>query len=132
MRATEARKKRRWRSYYGAEQKSLHVKMYFDVLENLDKESAVDGTPRNALINQACEYYIKQLDEERSDAALGRAQECTPNSSLPNQVTAQLDAGAMKNLEFIAKGMGCTLEIAAEVLLDRAVTEYFRRPFSCL
>ncbi len=132
MKATEARKKRRWRSYYGAEQKSLHVKMYFDVLENLDKESAVDGTPRNALINQACEYYIKQLDEERSDAALGRAQECTPNSSLPNQVTAQLDAGAMKNLEFIAKGMGCTLEIAAEVLLDRAVTEYFRRPFSCL
>lgn len=132
MKATEARKKRRWRSYYGAEQKSLHVKLYHDVLENLDKEAAIDGTPRNALINQACEYYVHQLDEERSDAALGRSQECTPNSSLPNQVTAQLESGAMKNLEFIAKGMGCTLEIAAEVLLDRAVTEYFRRPFSCL
>lgn len=132
MRATEARKKRRWRSYYGVEQKSLHVKMYFDVLEQLDKESSVDGTPRNQLINQACEYYVQQLDEERRGVASTPGQECTPKSSLPNQVTAQLDAGAMKNLEFIAKGMGCTLEIAAEVLLDRAVTEYFRRPFSCL
>ena len=106
--------------------------MYFDVLEGIDKESSVDGIPRNALINQACEYYVKQLDEERREAASGQARECTPNIDKATQVTAELDAVAMKNLEFIAKGMGCTLEIAAKVLLDRAVTEYFRRPFSCL
>lgn len=132
MRATEARKKRRWRSYYGAEQKSLHVKLYHDVLENLDKEAAIDGTPRNALINQACEYYVHQLDEERSDAALGRAQECTPNSSLPNQVTAELTVGAWENLQHIARGMGCTVDVAAEHLLERAVREYDGRPFAYL
>lgn len=132
MRATEARKKRRWRSYYGAEQKSLHVKMYFDVLENLDKESAVDGTPRNALINQACEYYVQQLEEERSDAALGRDQERTPKSSMSNQVTAELTVGVWENLQHIARGMGCTVDVAAEHLLERAVSEYYGRPFAYL
>ena len=39
MKATETRRKRRWRSYCGVEQKSLHVKMYFDVLEQLEKEA---------------------------------------------------------------------------------------------
>lgn len=132
MKATEARKKRRWRSYYGAEQKSLHVKMYFDVLENLDKESAVDGTPRNALINQACEYYCKQLDEERREAASGKALKCTPNSSMANQVTAELTTDAWENLQHIAQGMGCTVDVAAAHLLERAVREYDGRPFAYL
>lgn len=126
------RQKRRWRSYYGVEQKSLHVKMYFDVLENLDKESAVDYTPRNQLINQACEYYCKQLDEERRVAVLGKARECTPNTGMANQVTAELTAGAWENLQHIARGMGCTVDVAAEHLLERAVREYDSRPFAYL
>lgn len=132
MKATEARKKRRWRSYYGAEQKSLHVKMYFDVLENLDKESAVDGTPRNALINQACEYYVQQLDEERRGVVSTPGQECTLNSGFSNQVTAELTSGAWENLQHIARGMGCTVDVAAEHLLERAVREYDGRPFAYL
>lgn len=132
MKATEARKKRRWRSYYCAEQKSLHVKMYFDVLEQLDKEASVDGTPRNQLINQACEYYVQQLDEERRGAASTPGQECTPNSSLSNQVTAELTHGAWENLQHIARGMGCTVDVAAEHLLERAVMEYDGRPFAYL
>jgi hypothetical protein len=132
MIATEARKKRRWRSYYGAEQKSLHVKMYFDVLEQLDKESSVDGIPRNRLINQACEYYVQQLDEERRGVASTPERECTPNSSLPNQVTAELTSGAWENLQHIARGMGCTVDVAAEHLLERAVREYDGRPFTYL
>lgn len=130
MKATEARKKRRWRSYYGAEQKSLHVKLYHDVLENLDKEAAIDGTPRNALINQACEYYVHQLYEERRDAALGRAQGCTPNVDMVNQVTAELTVEAMQYLQHIARGLGCDHNRAATLLLTRAVIEYDTRPFS--
>lgn len=106
--------------------------MYFDVLENLDKESAVDGTPRNTLINQACEYYVQQLDEERREASSGRARECTPNVSMANCVTVELNTGVAQNLQYIAKQMGCTVDIAAEILLDRAVTEYGKRPFSYL
>lgn len=128
----EARKKRRWRSYYGVEQKSLHVKMYFDVLEQLDKEASVDGTPRNQLINQACEYYVQQLDEERRCVASTPGQECTPKSSLSNQVTAELTSGALENLQHIARGMGCTVDVAAEHLLERAVREYDGRPFAYL
>lgn len=124
------RRKRRWRSYCGVEQKSLHVKMYYDVLENLDKEAAVDCTPRNQLINQACDYYCKQLDDERKERVLGAQDKCTPALSMANRVTAELNAEAIQNLQFIAKGMGCTTDIAAEVLLDRAIAEYFRRPFS--
>ena len=106
--------------------------MYFDVLENLDKESAVDGTPRNALINQACEYYIKQLDEERSDAALGRAQECTPNSSLPNQVTVELTPKMLEQLVFVANTLGYSKDRVAKILLEKAVEDYFKRPFAYL
>lgn len=132
MKATEMRQRRRWRSYYGVEQKSLHVKMYFDVLKQLDKEAAVGYTPRNQLINQACEYYCKQLDEERREAVLGKARECTPNSSLSNQVTAELTTGAWENLQHIARGMGCSVDVAAELLLERAVREYDVRPFAYL
>lgn len=132
MKATEARKKRRWRSYYGVEQKSLHVKMYFDVLENLDKESAVDGTPRNALINQACEYYCKQLDEERREAASGKALKCTPSANRMGWVQAELTAGRYEQLEFIARTLGCSVDHAAELLLERAVKDYDGRPFAYL
>ena len=132
MKATEARKKRRWRSYYGAEQKSLHVKMYFDVLEQLDKEAAVDYTPRNQLINQACEYYCKQLDEERRETVLGKTRECTPNAGMPDQVTVYLTGDAWKKLRHIADGMGFRPDQAAELLLERAVRDYDKRPFSYL
>lgn len=132
MKATEQRKKRRWRSYYGVEQKSLHVKMYFDVLENLDKESAVDGTPRNQLINQACEYYCKQLDEERRGTVMGKARKCTPSCSTANQVTAELTAGRYEQLEFIARSLGCDVDRAAELLLERAIKDYDGRPFAYL
>lgn len=106
--------------------------MYFDVLEQLDKESSVDGIPRNQLINQACEYYVQQLDEERRGVASTPGQECTPNSSLPNQVTAELTSGAWENLQHIARGMGCSVDVAAEHLLERAVREYDGRPFAYL
>lgn len=132
MKATEARKKRRWRSYYGAEQKSLHVKMYFDVLEALDKESSVDGTPRNQLINQACEYYIKQLDEERREASSVKALECTPSANRMGLVRAELTAGRYEQLEFIARSLGCDVDRAAELLLERAVKDYDGRPFAYL
>ena len=132
MKATEQRNKRRWRSYYGAEQKSLHVKMYFDVLDNLDKEAAVDGTPRNALINQACEYYISQLDEERMQSVTTAALRCTPTPDAKGWVSAELTAGRYEQLEFIAKSMGCDVDRAAELLLERAIKEYNGRPFSFL
>lgn len=130
MKATEARKKRRWRSYYGVEQKSLHVKMYFDVLEQLDKESATDGTPRNQLINQACEYYCKQLDDERREAASGKALQCTPSANRTGWVQAELTAGRYEQLEFIARSLGCDVDRAAELLLERAVNDYNGRPFA--
>lgn len=130
MKATEQRKKRRWRSYYGVEQKSLHVKMYFDVLEILDKESAVDGMPRNALINQACEYYCKQLDEERRGTVMGKARKCTPNGSITNQVTAELTPKRYEQLVFIASTLGYSIDHAAKILLERAVVDYFGRPFA--
>lgn len=126
------RQKRRSRSYYCAEQKSLHVKLYHDVLEDLDKEAAVDGTPRNALINQACKYFCKQLDEERLDTAAGLVRKCTPNAGMSNQVTAELTVGAWENLQHIARGMGCSVDVAAEHLLERAVREYDGRPFAYL
>lgn len=132
MKATEVRKKRRWRSYYGAEQKSLHVKMYFDVLEALDKESSVDGTPRNQLINQACEYYCKQLDDERREAASSKAFECTPILKRMGWVHAELTAGRYEQLEFIARSLGCDVDRAAELLLERAVKDYDGRPFAYL
>lgn len=126
------RKKRRWRSYYGVEQKSLHVKMYFDVLENLDKESAIDGTPRNALINQACEYYAQQLDEERREAASGKALKCTPSANRIGWVQAELTTGRYEQLEFIARSLGCGVDHAAELLLERAIKDYDGRPFAYL
>lgn len=126
------RRNQRGRSWYGAAQKSLHVKLYNDVLDMLDKESSVDGMPRNRLINQACEYYLKQLDEERSDISLDKARECTLNSSMSNQVTVELTTVAWENLQHIARGMGCTVDVAAEHLLERAVREYDMRPFSYL
>ena len=132
MKATETRKKRRWRSYYGVEQRSLHVKMYFDVLEQLDKEAATDGTPRNQLINQACEYYCKQLDEERREAAYGKARECTPSAICRGWVRAELTAGRYEQLEFIARSLGCDVDRAAELLLERAIKDYDGRPFAYL
>lgn len=132
MKATEMRQKRRWRSYYGVEQKSLHVKMYFDVLEDLDKEAAVDDTPRNQLINQACEYYCKQLDEERREAAYGKALMCTPSANAMGWVQAELTAGRYEQLEFIARSLGCDVDRAAELLLERAIKDYNGRPFSYL
>lgn len=130
MKATEMRKKRRWRSYYGVEQKSLHVKMYYDVLENLDKEAAMDGTPRNQIINQACEYYCKQLDEERREAVLGKDRECTLSETRKGWVRAELTTGEYEQLEFIARALGCDIDRAAELLLERAIKDYDGRPFS--
>lgn len=130
MKATEARKKRRWRSYYGAEQKSLHVKMYFDVLEQLDKEASVDGTPRNQLINQACEYYVKQLDEERLEASSGKARECTHCVKFDERICTVVSTTVAEKLQHIARGLGCDSDTAAMMLLDRAVREYDSRPFS--
>lgn len=130
MKATETRQKRRWRSYYGVEQKSLHVKMYFDVLEQLDKEASVDGTPRNQLINQACEYYVQQLDEERREASSSKALKCTPSANRMGWVQAELTAGRYEQLEFIARSLGCDVDRAAELLLERAVKDYNGRPFA--
>lgn len=132
MKATEMRKKRRWRSYYGADQKSLHVKLYHDVLENLDKEAATDGTPRNALINQACEYFVKQLDEERLETVSGRARECTHCTRFDERVCTIVSTSTAEKLQHIARGLGCDSDRAAALLLERAVLEYDGRPFSYL
>lgn len=132
MKATEMRRKRHWRSYCGVEQKSLHVKMYYDVLENLDKEAAVDGMPRNQLINQACDYYCKQLDEEREGRIFGAQDKCTPTLSSSNQATVELTQSAWENLQHIARGRGYSVDLTAGLLLERAIIEYDSRPFSFL
>lgn len=130
MTAREMRQHQRRRSWYGAEQKSLHVKMYFDVLEQLDKEAAVDGTPRNALINQACEYYVQQLDDERREAASGKARECTRCVKFDERVCTIVSTNVAEKLEHIARGLGCYPDRAAALLLERAVMEYDDRPFA--
>lgn len=41
------------------------VKLDHHTLAALDAECNVTGVKRNRLINQACDFYIKHLDEER-------------------------------------------------------------------
>lgn len=41
------------------------VKLDHHTLEALDMECNVTGVKRNRLINQACDFYIKYLDDER-------------------------------------------------------------------
>lgn len=41
------------------------VKLDHHTLAELDKECNVTGVKRNRLINQACDFYIKYLDDER-------------------------------------------------------------------
>lgn len=106
--------------------------MYYDVLENLDKEAAVDGTPRNQLINQACDYYCKQLDNEREERVFGAQDKCTPALSTVNQVTAELTPEKFEQLVFIANTLGRSKESLAKILLERAVEDYFERPFAYL
>lgn len=106
--------------------------MYYDVLEEIDKEAAVDGTPRNQLINQACKYYCKQLDEERREAAYGQARGCTPSENQRGWVRAELTAGRYEQLEFIARVLRCDVDNAAELLLERAVMDFDGRPFAYL
>lgn len=50
---------------------AISVKMDHHTLLALDKEAYVSGVKRNRLINQACDFYIKHLDEERSNKAIG-------------------------------------------------------------
>lgn len=41
------------------------VKLDHHVLAALDDECRVTGARRNRLINEACDFYIKHLDDER-------------------------------------------------------------------
>ena len=41
------------------------VKLDHHVLFALDEECRVTGARRNRLINEACDFYIKHLDDER-------------------------------------------------------------------
>lgn len=44
---------------------AISVKMDLHTLVALDVEAQVSGVKRNRLINLACDFYIKHLDEER-------------------------------------------------------------------
>lgn len=43
----------------------ISVKLDHHTLVALDDECRVTGAKRNRLINQACDFYIKHLDDER-------------------------------------------------------------------
>lgn len=45
------------------------VKFDHHVLFALDEECRVTGARRNRLINEACDFYIKHLDDERKRKA---------------------------------------------------------------
>ena len=59
-----------WRSRYSIKQKPVLVKLYTDVLVQLENECCVDGCPRNNLINQACRWYCDELDNVRHSVAV--------------------------------------------------------------
>lgn len=50
---------------------AISVKMDHHTLVALDQEAYVSGVKRNRLINQACDFYIKHLDEERTNLIHG-------------------------------------------------------------
>ena len=50
---------------------AISVKMDHHTLVALDQEAHVSGVKRNRLINQACDFYIKHLDEERYNSIHG-------------------------------------------------------------
>lgn len=44
---------------------AISVKLDHHTLVALDAEAQVSGVKRNRLINLACDFYIKHLDQER-------------------------------------------------------------------
>lgn len=50
---------------------AISVKLDHHTLVALDTEAQVSGVKRNRLINLACDFYIKHLDEERFRKARG-------------------------------------------------------------
>ncbi len=47
------------------QQKSIHTKLAFSILDELDKEVKVSGKPRNRIINAAIKVYLALIDCNR-------------------------------------------------------------------
>lgn len=48
---------------------AISVKLDHHTIQALDMEANVSGVKRNRLINLACDFYIKHLDDERKERA---------------------------------------------------------------
>lgn len=47
------------------QQKSIHTKLAFSILDELDKEAEASGLPRNRIINASIKTYIALIDCDR-------------------------------------------------------------------
>lgn len=133
-------------SYYGVEQKAIGCKLDLATLHKVEAEQSVSGIKKNALINMALEWYLDELDEERSRVAHGSAD----SSIYSNQATAQMFAGykegntldsflikhmtcgEIDELSHISRQMGATLESITEKALQHFIEDYKKRPFAWL
>lgn len=114
----------RERSYYGCQQKAISAKLDNNVSDMVDSETRASGVSRNALINMSLKWYLEELDEARRLRATG-----VPGVKYILDVDmADLTCGELESLEFIAKTMGCTMEVIVRNAVKVMLQDYNEHP----
>lgn len=114
----------RERSYYGCQQKAISAKLDNNVSDMVDSEMKATGVSRNALINMSLKWYLEELDEARR---LMATQEPGMKYIL-NLDLKDLTGEELKDLEFISRSMGGTMETIALNAIKVMLREYNQAP----
>jgi hypothetical protein len=114
----------RRRSWHGCQQKAISVKLDNNVSDMVDSEIRAMGVSRNALINMSLKWYLEELDEARRLSAA-----YPPGKKyILNVDVKDLTGEELKNLEFISRSMGCTMETIALNAIKVMLREYNQSP----
>lgn len=114
----------RERSYYGCQQKAISAKLDNNVSDMVASETKASGVSRNALINMSLKWYLEELDEARR---LRVAQDPGMKYILKLDLK-DLTGEELKDLEFISRSMGGTMEAIALNALKVMLRDYNNAP----
>lgn len=114
----------RERSYYGCQQKAISAKLDNNVSDMVDSETRTSGVSRNALINMSIKWYLEELDEAR----LSSATRVPGVKYILKLDLNDLTGEELKDLEFISRSMGGTMEAIAMNAIKVMLRDYNKAP----
>lgn len=114
-------------------QKQICVKLNFCTYDKLQLEKERSGTAANKIINISIEHYIDYLDERRRSSCIYLGNSSSDDNDakeLGKYILSSMTVGQMKELYFIARGLGTDEKNLMMKAITFFIENYHKKPFN--